>query len=1829
MEVLKYCSLVLIYFTQNSLCLLPHSRGPSFTEEPPSWLDYSNTFGAIISCTAQGNPLPDIRWLDSLNKPIVYIPGLRELLSNGSLYLPAFRSQDFNTEIHSASYKCMATNAVGSVLSRECKLRPDIAKPYQVQVHDVLVTRGNVAVLRCLTPGIGGNLLQINWYKDLSAAGAGESMIIHPGSRYTITESGALHIRDTVEEDSYSKFYCRAVHRLTGEQSISSPGRIIFSETTAAEPPRIEYSTTNVQARSGSSADLVCVAQAFPAPTYRWFKLVGDTPQEIRSGSVLASVLSFTRVQTSDSGRYVCVASNVIGEDRRELQLLVLVPLYTYIRPQYQAVDAGSGASFNCSVEGGFPGSPRKIDWLRDARPLIGGQTSKIHGGEVLVLKSVSKGDQGMYQCLAWSADENALATAELSLRATLPELHETFIEQIIQPGQFISLHCSASSNPSPRFFWLLNGAILQPRDGYIIGSYLQSNGDVISHLNITSARVHHGGMYTCLVKNMLGSAQHSAALHVYGPPTPRAPQNVTAVYGMDVYLQCPVAGFPVSSTVWQKNGATLPIHFRQNIFSNGTLLIKSVQGDANDRGEFTCTVANLQGQVATSKVYLQVMKPPEIAPFQFPANLREGNRAHVSCSITSGDLPITVTWRKDGLPLPQDNEVQEHMQEFASTLSFSHLRARHTGLYTCIISNAAASTNFTADLVIQVAPSWTVEPEDTTVIHEQSAYIHCQASGYPTPSLKWMKARADQMSHFTPLESDSDLYIAGNGSILIKSVHPIHEGHYSCEASNGIGTSITKTVFLKVNVPAFFREKSRNESEAIGQAANLVCKADGDEPIHITWVPPPKSDLQPLLHRSSPSEYHIPKLRPKHAGLYRCTAYNAYGQDEMQVRLNVKEPPRPPEFVDIRELGARWMILSWRAEERGPDATSGGSVGRYVIQFCRADLEEQWNNMTVAEGETSARIAPLAPATTYTVRLFAVNDVGVGPPSVSLTATTLHEAPSSAPTGVIAESIDSTSILVKWKPAAEDLAHNNIAGYLIEYGDTKDDWAQTRTVRGRKRFEYILHQLKEFTSYKITVKAFNSVGQGPASAPTISTTLEGVPHLPPKNVRCASVSSQILRIRWEPPPSDNCNGIIQGYKVTYRQADPKPGSPVDLDLKKTTNLETSLHSLAKARNYSVRVLAYTMAGEGVQSTPIFCATEEDVPGAPSLVKALLMTSESILITWNRPSESNGNIVKYNVYIQHGKSNVKKESVFGDKILMYEVRRLKEFQHYEFWVSASTNAGEGPFSHRVTQTPISRVPARIAMFPSKVYGSVGSRVVLQCFAVGLPAPSRSWLDPSGTVIAPDGPRRRILMDWSLSLGPLSLDLAGNYSCHADNVYGQDILVYELFVLQPPSTPTLSATSVTASGITLQWMTPTNGGSPLIGYILKYRDNKDNWKLVEIDADKQSITLYKLRCGTLYTLFLFAVNAVGKSDPSPSLTASTKGEAPKKPPVEDLILTNSTSATLFLDVWPSSSCPFKQFTVDYRQLADSEWTSLGTVNSFITIPDLEPATYYTTRISAHSEAGISTYEYVFATRSKTGELIPLELIPERSDLNFAQFYTLPILLGALIVLCLSSCACFIAKRRSRTRYKSEETDQVKSLAELENERNNDHQRLTYSPSPVRKRDSSLSAHKGSDTSAVDYEICPYATFSLPSYTVGPSLQFQTFNQRECYAGAPPSMTRHRAHSSNSPPDGLSLEIACISNQQTLPISRKTHEHHTAASSAFMTDSDSSYGGGKIHAKHELPARNQLSTNSTVFELGSSTESAEVSPEVIRKTYVKKGIMKTRSGKAGDDSCVIHV
>ena len=44
---------------------------------------------------------------------------IRHILGNGSLYFPPFQGESFRQDVHWATYRCIAVNTVGTIVSRD------------------------------------------------------------------------------------------------------------------------------------------------------------------------------------------------------------------------------------------------------------------------------------------------------------------------------------------------------------------------------------------------------------------------------------------------------------------------------------------------------------------------------------------------------------------------------------------------------------------------------------------------------------------------------------------------------------------------------------------------------------------------------------------------------------------------------------------------------------------------------------------------------------------------------------------------------------------------------------------------------------------------------------------------------------------------------------------------------------------------------------------------------------------------------------------------------------------------------------------------------------------------------------------------------------------------------------------------------------------------------------------------------------------------------------------------------------------------------------------------------------------------------------------------------------------------------------------------------------------------------------------------------------------------------------------------------------------------------------------------------------------------------
>nr|NP_001036528.1 down syndrome cell adhesion molecule 1, isoform AI [Drosophila melanogaster]ABI31079.1 down syndrome cell adhesion molecule 1, isoform AI [Drosophila melanogaster] len=1570
-------------------------KGPVFLKEPTNRIDFSNSTGAEIECKASGNPMPEIIWIRSDGTAVGDVPGLRQISSDGKLVFPPFRAEDYRQEVHAQVYACLARNQFGSIISRDVHVRAVVNQFYEAEIMTEYVIRGNAAVLKCSIPSFVADFVRVeSWIDD---EGNVLSFSDNYDGKYLVLPSGELHIREVGPEDGYKSYQCRTKHRLTGETRLSATkGRLVITEPVGTVSPKISTGEDFKHLKGKSSQDLsiLCPAQAYPQPFFRWYKFIEGTTRKqavVLNDRVkqVSGTLIIKDAVVEDSGKYLCVVNNSVGGESVETVLTVTAPLSAKIDPPTQTVDFGRPAVFTCQ----YTGNPIKtVSWMKDGKA-IG------HSEPVLRIESVKKEDKGMYQCFVRNDQESAEASAELKLggRFDPPVIRQAFQEETMEPGPSVFLKCVAGGNPTPEISWELDGKKIANNDRYQVGQYVTVNGDVVSYLNITSVHANDGGLYKCIAKSKVGVAEHSAKLNVYGLPYIRQMEKKAIVAGETLIVTCPVAGYPIDSIVWERDNRALPINRKQKVFPNGTLIIENVERNS-DQATYTCVAKNQEGYSARGSLEVQVMVPPSIAPFSFgddPVNT--GENAGVQCMVQKGDVPITIKWTLNSRPIINGEEgiTILKLSPKTSVLNIAAVEQDHRGVFKCIAENKAGSSFTTSELKVNVPPRWILEPTDKAFAQGSDAKVECKADGFPKPQVTWKKAVGDTPGEYKDLKKSDNIRVE-EGTLHVDNIQKTNEGYYLCEAINGIGSGLSAVIMISVQAPPEFTEKLRNQTARRGEPAVLQCEAKGEKPIGILWNMnnmrlDPKNDnrytiREEILSTGVMSSLSIKRTERSDSALFTCVATNAFGSDDASINMIVQEVPEMPYALKVLDKSGRSVQLSWAQPYDG-----NSPLDRYIIEFKRSRASWSEIDRVIVPGHTTeAQVQKLSPATTYNIRIVAENAIGTSQSSEAVTIITAEEAPSGKPQNIKVEPVNQTTMRVTWKPPPRTEWNGEILGYYVGYklSNTNSSYVFETinfiTEEG-KEHNLELQNLRVYTQYSVVIQAFNKIGAGPLSEEEKQFTAEGTPSQPPSDTACTTLTSQTIRVGWVSPPLESANGVIKTYKVVYAPSD-EWYDETKRHYKKTASSDTVLHGLKKYTNYTMQVLATTAGGDGVRSVPIHCQTEPDVPEAPTDVKALVMGNAAILVSWRPPAQPNGIITQYTVYSKaEGAETETKTQKVPHYQMSFEATELEKNKPYEFWVTASTTIGEGQQSKSIVAMPSDQVPAKIASFDDTFTATFKEDAKMPCLAVGAPQPEITWKIKGVEFSAND--RMRVLPDGSLLIKSVNRQDAGDYSCHAENSIAKDSITHKLIVLAPPQSPHVTLSATTTDALTVKLKPHEGDTAPLHGYTLHYKPEFGEWETSEVSVDSQKHNIEGLLCGSRYQVYATGFNNIGAGEASDILNTRTKGQKPKLPEKPRFIEVSSNSVSLHFKAWKDGGCPMSHFVVESKKRDQIEWNQISNNvkpdNNYVVL-DLEPATWYNLRITAHNSAGFTVAEYDFATLTVTGGTIaPSRDLPELS------------------------------------------------------------------------------------------------------------------------------------------------------------------------------------------------------------------------------------------------------
>uniref|UniRef100_A0A6Q2Y7V9 Roundabout, axon guidance receptor, homolog 2 (Drosophila) n=1 Tax=Esox lucius TaxID=8010 RepID=A0A6Q2Y7V9_ESOLU len=496
------------------------------------------------------------------------------------------------------------------------RLRQDDSPPRIVEhPSDLIVSKGEPATLNCKAEGRPAPTVE--WYKDGERV---ETDRDNPRSHRMLLPSGSLfflrivHGRRSKPDDG--SYVCVARNYLGEAVSRNASLEVALLRDDFRQNPQ------DVVVAVGEAATLECQPpRGHPEPTTFWRKDKARLDLKDDRITVRGGKLTISNTRKTDSGMYVCVATNMVGERDSETAQLSVFERPTFVRrPVNQVVLVEESVELRCQVHGDPPPSLR---WRKDDLDVPRSRYDVRYEKDdfLLKIKKASAGDQGTFTCVAENRVGKVEASATLTVRARPVEAPQFVVrprDQIVAQGRTATFPCETKGNPQPTVFWQREGsqALLFPSQPAQGGSRVSVS--VSGELTISSVQRSDSGYYTCQALTVAGSILAKAQLEVADaskdrpPPIIRqGPSNQTQAVGTVALLRCQASGDPEPTVTWLKDGVSLlgkdP---RMTLLEPGSLQIMSTR--LSDSGLYTCVATSSTGETSWS-AFLDVRESSDL----------------------------------------------------------------------------------------------------------------------------------------------------------------------------------------------------------------------------------------------------------------------------------------------------------------------------------------------------------------------------------------------------------------------------------------------------------------------------------------------------------------------------------------------------------------------------------------------------------------------------------------------------------------------------------------------------------------------------------------------------------------------------------------------------------------------------------------------------------------------------------------------------------------------------------------------------------------------------------------------------------------------------------------------------------------------------------------------------------------------------------------------------------------------------------------------------------------------------------------------------------------
>ncbi|XP_072889855.1 myosin-binding protein C, fast-type-like isoform X1 [Hemitrygon akajei] len=869
---------------------------------------------------------------------------------------------------------------------------------------------------------------------------------------------------------------------------------------------------------------------------------------------------------------------------------------------------------------------------------------------------------------------------------------------------------------------------------------------------------------------------------------------------GGKIRMMVEMAG-PNLEVKWLKNGKEIRPSGRfifEMIGLKRVLTIKNCT--LADDAEYECVIGD---DKCTADLFVREPPVTIVVPLD-DQHVYVDDRVEFDCEVS--EEGAVVVWSKDGVDVTRDDATKYRMKKDGKKhfLIINEATKEHCGRYKIKTNGGESEADLIVeDKVLEVLQSFA----DLTLKAQEQAVFMCEVSDEKVTG-KWLKNGVEVI----PSKRIHISHIGRIHKLVIDNVTPEDEGDYTF-IPDGYALSISaKLNFLEIKIDYVPRQEppkihldctgsvvSQNTIVVVaGNKLSLDVDASGEPRPVVTWF---KSDQEftqtegrcRIETKENHSSFILEGAMREDEGKYNIVVKNPAGEDKAVLFIKVVDIPDPPENVKITGIGDDWCTAAWDV----PKYDGGQPVTGYLLER-KKKTSSRWMKLNFDPlKELTFTATRMIEGCLYEMRVFAVNGIGVSPPSVS-SRPFMPIGPTSEPTHLVVEDVTDTTTTLKWR-MPEKVGPGGLDGYLIEYAkEGSDVWIAGNTELV-ERLSFTVKDLPTGEKLFFRVRAVNIAGKSPPAMLSQPVTIREIVQHPkiwlPRKLRqtyIKKVGEQInIMIPFQGKPRPLVTWLKEGQPLDTSQISIR-NSEVD------TILFIRRAERAHSGNYELSVQI-----EGLIDKANIKIRVVEKPGPPESLKITDVWGFNASIEWKPPKDDgNSEIIGYTIQKADKKTmewftvyehNRKTSCTISDLIMgnEYYFRTFSEnicglsdsprvskdtaFIQKESKSYTKLQYKEHDFSHapKFTQPLLNR--SVVAGYTTK----------LSCSVRGFPKPKIIWM--KNKMVIGDDPK--FLMKHNQGVltlqirKPSSFD-GGNYTCKAINDLGEDEVECKLEVRAP-------------------------------------------------------------------------------------------------------------------------------------------------------------------------------------------------------------------------------------------------------------------------------------------------------------------------------------------------------------------------------------------------------------------------------------------------------------